>query len=366
MKKIVFLLLICVILTACSRPEAVETGQVIQETEQEIVADPLPKQLVMAAVGDIMLARVVGSRIRNNSVNYPFEKTSFITSRADISFGNLETTLATSGTRLPGKVIWFQAAPETSIGLKNAGFDVLSLANNHILDYDTPALMETIATLETLGIGYVGAGENLEQARRPIVVVKNDVRVGFLAYNEFYNYYWSNSYKRTFEATQDIAGTAPMKAELIEEDIKKLRNLCDILVVSLHWGIEESNKVTKEQQELAHRIIDWGADMILGHHPHVLQGMEFYKGKLIAYSLGNFVFDQNDENNKQSMILEIFLEDNNVKEVHAYPIYIMDKSQPQIPQNQQKKIITKKITDLCRTFGTEGRVEDDRIIFENR
>lgn len=366
MKKFVFLLLVCAILTGCSGPETVETGQDIQEIEQADAADPSPKQLVMAAVGDIMLARVVGSRIKNNSVNYPFEKTSFITSRADISFGNLETTLATSGTRLPGKVIWFQAAPETSAGLKNAGFDVLSLANNHILDYDTPALMETISTLEDSGIGYVGAGENLEQARRPIVVVKNDVRVGFLAYNEFYNYYWSYSYKRTFEATHDIAGTAPMKEELIEEDIKKLRDLCDVLVVSLHWGVEESNRVTREQQELAHKVIDWGADMILGHHPHVLQGMEFYNGKLIAYSLGNFVFDQNDENNKQSMILEIFLEDNNVREVHAYPIYIMDKSQPQIPQNQQKKIIAKKIMDLSRNFGTEGREADDKIIFENR
>ena len=106
-----------------------------------------------------------------------------------------------------------------------------------------------------------------------------------MAYNEFYNYFWSYSYRRTFEATDSAAGTAPMKEELIKGDIEKLKKLCDVVVVSLHWGIENSNRITKAQQQLGYKIIDWGGDIVLGHHPHVLQGIEFYKEKLIVYSL---------------------------------------------------------------------------------
>lgn len=366
MKNLVLYFFIILLLTGCSQPASMPAGNQFPGPQEEAAVDLQPSRLDIVAVGDIMLSRVVGSRIRNNSVYYPFEKTRDITSKADVTFGNLETTLATTGTKLPGKGIWFRAVPEASEGLKDAGFDVLSLANNHILDYDTPALMETIEVLEGAGIGHVGAGEDLGESRRPIIVVKNGIRVGFLAYNEFYNYYWSYSYKRTFEATEEIAGTAPLKEEIIEEDVKKLRSLCDILVVSLHWGVEESNRVTDSQRELAHQIIDWGADIILGHHPHVLQGVELYNGKLIAYSLGNFIFDQNDENNKQSMILHIFLEENEIKEVHAYPVYIVDKCQPQIPDGSLKEYIINKIARLSKSLGTEGTKEENKVVFKYR
>lgn len=335
-----------------------------QQSEPQEVKQPEQSRLTLTAVGDIMLSRVVGTRMKDSSVYAPYQQVKHITTAADITFGNLETTLATTGTRLPGKVIWFRAVPEAAEGLVDAGFDVLSLANNHILDYDTPALLETIQTLEEAGIGFVGAGENLEQARRPLVVVKNGIRVGFLAYNEFYHYYWSYSYRRTFEATEDIAGTAPMKEELIKEDIERLRELCDIVVVSLHWGIEESNNVTETQKELAYKIIDWGGDIILGHHPHVLQGIEFYKERPIVYSLANFVFDQNDQNNNESMILDMTIEDNRIAEVVAHPIYIYDKHQPRIPTDSKKKYIIDKIARLSEALGTTVRREKERVVFE--
>jgi len=346
-----------------AEPAAQEEPETVGEPAIEALAEPAPSRLTLTAVGDIMLARVVGSMIKNTSVHAPYDAVRHITTAADITFGNLETTLAVAGERLPGKVIWFRADPEATNGLKDAGFDVLSLANNHILDYDTPALLETIENLERVGIGYVGAGENLDQARRPLVVVKNGVRVGFLAYNEFYNYFWSYSYRRTFEATEDIAGTAPMKEELIREDIEKLKDLCDVVVVSLHWGIEESNRVTGAQQNLAHKIIDWGGDIILGHHPHVLQGIELYKGGLIAYSLGNFVFDQNDENNNQSIILDIIIEDGRITGARAHPIYIYDKHQPRIPDDSKKQYITDKIIRLSEALGTTVQKEDERAVF---
>jgi poly-gamma-glutamate synthesis protein (capsule biosynthesis protein) len=364
-KKAIVCVIAVLLIAGCGQPviDGTDVSSPVEEPAREVMSQPEPSRLNLTAVGDIMLSRVVGSRMNSNSVYHPYDATRHITTAADITFGNLETTLATTGTRLPGKVIWFRAVPEATEGLTDAGFDVLSLANNHILDYDTPALLETIQNLEAAGIGFVGAGENLEQARRPLVVVKNSIRVGFLAYNEFYHYYWSTSYKRTFEATEDIAGTAPMKEELIKEDIEKLKELCDVVVVSLHWGIEESNRITAAQQNLAHKIVDWGGDIILGHHPHVLQGIEFYKGKPIAYSLGNFIFDQNDQNNNQSIILSIVIQDNQIVETTAYPIYIYDKCQPRIPEDSKKEYIIDKIARLSEALGTSVHREEERAVF---
>ncbi|MDD2572897.1 MAG: CapA family protein [Bacillota bacterium] len=333
-----------------------------EEPSEEAVAQPQPQKFRLIAVGDMMLTRGVGARIRRSSVHAPFDGVRHILETGDIVFGNLETTIATSGTQLPGKGIWFRAAPEVTEGLKEAGFDVLSLANNHTLDYDTPALIETVQNLQQAGIGYVGAGENLEQARRPLVVVKNGVRVGFLAYNEFYNYFWSYSYRRTFEATEDMAGTAPMKEELIREDVEKLKDLCDVVVVSLHWGIENSNRITPAQQQLGHKIIDWGADIVLGHHPHVLQGIEFYNDKLIVYSLGNFIFDQNGDNNNQSIILDIELKDGEIIEVAVYPIQIHDKHQPRIPDDSKKETILNRIEKLSEALGTSAQREEQGTV----
>lgn len=364
----VFFLIMITLLTGCTQPghygpeEAAAPEDVSAEAVEGAV-DVQRQRLKLIAVGDIMLTRGVGTRIRRNSVHAPFDGVRHVLKTGDIVFGNLETSIATTGEQLPGKLIWFRAEPEVTEGLKEAGFDVLSLANNHILDYDTPALMETIQNLERSGIGYVGAGENLDLSRRPLIVVKNGLRVGFLAYNEFYDYFWSYSYRRTFEATDDVAGTAPMKGEFIKEDIEKLKDLCDVVVVSLHWGIEDSNRVTPAQRELGHKIIDWGGDIILGHHPHVLQGIEFYKDKLIVYSLGNFIFDQNDTNNNQSIILDIELEHNRVREVAAYPIQIHDKHQPRIPEDSRKDVILNRIEKLSEELGTSVHREEPGTVF---
>lgn len=364
----ILIILLAVLAAGCGSlsPGDPEEPSSPEQPAEEVLALPEsePKRLNLVAVGDIMLARGVGNRIKKSSVHVPFDDLRHILKSGDIVFGNLETTIATSGKQLPGKGIWFRADPAVTEGLKEAGFNVLSLANNHTLDYDTPALLETIQNLEQAGIGYVGAGENLEQARRPLVVIRDGVSVGFLAYNEFYNYFWSYSYKRTFEATDSTAGTAPMKEDIIKEDIEKLKELCDVVVVSLHWGIENSNRITTAQQQLGHKIIDWGGDIVLGHHPHVLQGIEFYNGKPIAYSLGNFVFDQNGDNNNQSIILFIELEDGNIAGVSAYPVQIYDKHQPRLADGAKKEQVMNRMETLSRQLGTVVEREDQRLVFK--
>jgi poly-gamma-glutamate capsule biosynthesis protein CapA/YwtB (metallophosphatase superfamily) len=363
---IVFIILITALAAACeaSPADSAVHQPPAEQSAEEVISRPEPRKVSLIAVGDIMLTRGVGSRIKRTSVHVPFDGVRHILESGDIVFGNLETTIATSGKQLPGKGIWFRADPGVTKGLKDAGFDVLSLANNHTLDYDTPALLETIQNLEQAGIGHVGAGENLEQAKRPLIVIKDGVSIGFLAYNEFYNYFWSYSYRRTFEATADTAGTAPMKEEIIKEDIQKLKELCDVVVVSLHWGIENSNRITTAQQQLGHEIIDWGGDIVLGHHPHVIQGIEFYNDKLIAYSMGNFIFDQNGDNNNKGIILEIVLEDENITRVVAHPIQIHDKHQPRIPTDHKKEQIMNRIESLSKELGTLVEKEEQRVILK--
>ncbi len=155
-----------------------------------------------------------------------------------------------------------------------------------------------------------------------------------------------------------------MKEEIIKEDIEKLKELCDVVVVSLHWGIENSNRITTAQQQLGHKIIDWGGDIVLGHHPHVLQGIEFYNGKPIAYSLGNFVFDQNGDNNNQSIILFIELEDGNIAGVSAYPIQIYDKHQPRLAEGAKKEQVMNRMETLSRQLGTSVEREEQRLVFK--
>lgn len=328
---------------------------------------PLPsKELKLIAVGDIMLSanRAAGKQMAQKGYKYPFEAVKGILEEGDITFANMESPISTVGTKLPGKGITFRTDPMVLDGLKYAGIDILSLANNHILDYDDPALLDTLRLLDEADIQRAGAGQNLAEARKPAIIEKNGLKVAFLAYSDMADIYFSNKYKKVFAAADDRAGVAPTDIDMILEDVAAVRPQVDIVIVSLHWGVEDSNNTTDQQKEMAHRIIDAGADAILGHHPHVLQGVEIYKGKPIAYSLGNFVFDQLKENNKQSMILELDFKDDRWVAGKAYPVYMQEKGHPVIATGQKGTNILNKIAELSETMGTKVKVEQNDVLFD--
>lgn len=232
---------------------------------------------------------------------------------ADIAFGQLETPLTNDGTRqlFPG----FRGAsgngardPDAAAGqLAAAGFTVMSFAGNHTMDRSEQAMLASVAAAEAHGIRIVGAGENLAAARRPaIVTVAGGTRVGFLAY--------CSVLPRGYDATPKRAGVAPLRARTFYEqvdwqpgtaprvvtlangfdlaaltdDVRRLRDQADVVVVSMHWGIHfEPGAIADYQYEAAHAAVDAGADVILGHHGHVIKGIEYYRGKPVFYSLGN-------------------------------------------------------------------------------
>lgn len=254
----------------------------VKDLEKKIEFNLKPLHLVL--VGDIMLGRKVGDFIQKNSPEYPFLNVIELIKKADIAFANLETP-----TCLTGEFInLFRAHPDSIAGLKAAGIDVVSLANNHALDYHLECLQETWERLGTEGITQVGSGMNLKEATDGVVIRAKNLLVGFLAYTETWFLY---SRAGIDWVASNYPGVAPMYKELIIKDVKRMKEEADLVIVSLHWGIEYSQTVTKLEEDLAKSIIDAGGDVVLGHHPHVVKPWIIYKGKPIFYSVGNFIFD---------------------------------------------------------------------------
>ena len=255
------------------------------------------QEVCLAAVGDVMLGRYIGKVMNRQGERYPFNQVRGLLRKHDIVLGNLESGLAadTSTPFFPSKPYNFAAVPDAARVLQDAGFTVLSLANNHMLDFgpNEPALTRSL--LQKQGLSTFGAGNDIKEARQPVMLTRNGVRFGFLGYGV--------AHSRAVYAQKTRAGIAPVSMDCIRDDIRALRDQVDVLIVSLHWGIEYEKMPTRKQRGEAHQIIDWGADMIIGHHPHVMQGIEIYKNKVIAYSLGNFIFDQKGNGTDRSFML---------------------------------------------------------------
>jgi poly-gamma-glutamate capsule biosynthesis protein CapA/YwtB (metallophosphatase superfamily) len=244
-------------------------------------------------VGDIMLGRRVGQQIAAaRDPSLPFSGTADRLRSADLTIGNLECTLSRNGRPTQGGDS-FGADASSLAGMRDAGFDVLVLANNHLGDYGDRALRETLTTARD-GFATTGAGETLAAALEPAVVERKGVRFGVLAFNAI---------GETPAATPSSAGALsvrmpPRTGPLNEEDLARvtdavrgLRSRADVVVVYPHWGTQYVHEPVPEQRDVARRLVEAGATAVIGSHPHSVQGMDLHQGRLVAHSLGNFVFD---------------------------------------------------------------------------
>jgi len=305
------------------------------------------EKITLVAVGDIMLAHRLKPFIEEYGPSYPYKYTAHIFKEADISFANLESPLSAKGEPVPNKEYTFRAHPRVAEGLKEAGFNVLSLANNHILDYGEEALFETREVLDSQLIHHIGAGRNIREAREPVILKVKNKRFGFLAY--------SNTLPKEFWAEEDKPGTAYGKFSRVREDIKELKEKVDFLIVSFHWGNEEKISPQEYQRNLAHLALDNGADIILGHHPHILSGIESYKNGVIIYSLGNFVFGSYSEKAKESAIFKFHFSKDKLQKLEIIPISVYNKRikfQPRILKDEEAERVLKGIRELSNEFNT--------------
>lgn len=217
--------------------------------------------------------------------------------QADVMCLNNEFTYSLGGAPLEGKAYTFRANPERVKILQELGVDIVKLANNHVYDYGSQALLDTFATLEAAEINYVGAGRNLQEAMEPVYIELDGKRVAFVAASR------AEKYKMTPQATEAAPGILRCyDTTLFLETIAKAKENADFVLAYVHWGTEYSYELEDVQLTTGKAYLDAGADVVIGAHSHCLQGMEYYNGKPIIYSLGNYWFN---EKTLDTMLLDL-------------------------------------------------------------
>lgn len=264
--------------------------------------------------GDVMFSRGVLRRIvAAHDPALPFRKIAPLMSAADIAFVNLESPFSDRGPYHQSGLI-FHAPPDTIAGLQLAGIAIASTANNHSRDCGSHGVEFTISWLRSHGIAPLGTSESEALTHEGVVLVRHGVRFGFLGYTfDQQNGNWHDIDPR-------IALADP---KAVCRDVTALRKRADVVIVSMHHGVEYTRAPTKAQIEFAHAAIDAGASLVIGHHPHVIQPQETYHGGLIFYSLGNFVFDQYQRQATQhGELVEIAFLGTKILDVHVMPVLI--------------------------------------------
>ncbi len=349
------------VLVSFVRLEAVDFWQSGQSPARSFHNEKItPVDMIsIAAVGDIMMSSWIIDLVKEYGYDFAFDSTRSIISSADLAIANLEAPFTTSDSCHIDKTYTFKVPPSFVRGIKNAGFDVVTLANNHILDYGREGLIQTMATLDSAGMSFCGAGENIHSACAPRIVEKNGQKIAFAGF--------SMTFPKIFWAKTDRCGTCYPTPHRLRETIAACEDLADITIVSFHWGQEKRTTPKKYQIEYAHKAIDYGADLVLGHHPHVLQGFELYKGKLIAYSLGNYVFGSYSETARTSAILRAIIRDEGLIYASVIPINVHNatvKFQPQILKGIARKTVIDSLNAYSRHLNLgKTLINQDGTIF---
>ena len=318
-------------------------------------------EMKMIFTGDNLLGAKMSQDIAKNGYGFPYEFVKSVLHDSDITFGNLECPLtnfkyATLGKSKEsirrGKNFIFKAPPEYVEILTKANFDVVSLANNHMMDYCSVGLLDTIRALDSKGIKHAGAGKNKDDASAAAIIKEKGYTVGYLAYSIIVSKYSeAGSYTPGINAHQESFSNR-MKREI--EDLKKQ---VDIVVVSIHWGVERNYYPYEYQINIAHKCIDSGADVIVGHHPHRIQGIEIYKGGVVLYSLGNFLFPHKSEI-LESMLLRLTYKDKKLSMVEVIPAWVKEDGRPVISYDSK---LVDKITSISSKFGTKFEVKQSSV-----
>ena len=270
----------------------------------------------IAVTGDVMFARKMPNVLSLESS--PFSGVSDVTSNVDLLLINFENAATTSGDALKGDVP-LKCDPSYVPLAKANNVTVAALANNHAIDYGITGMQDTLENLRNADITPMGAGNTEDEAHQAVVKDVNGRKITILNYMDSENFA-----EYSYEAMPYANGSNPGYSAYDSEDAQKQigeNNDSDLIVAYLHFGNEYSNSPNENQVKIAHELIDYGVDVVIGSHPHVTQGIEMYNGKPIFYSLGNFIFDQSNTATHSAYFVQIDLV-NDTGECTVYPIYI--------------------------------------------
>ena len=313
-----------------------------------LVPTPTTGRVTLHAVGDLMLERDIITLMDEHGSIYPFAAVADVLGAADITIANMEGTFTERGTQAT-KFYTFRTPPRHAIGLAQAGIDVVALGNNHTMDYGAVGLQDTLKALADAEVPYSGAGMNARDARNPVVIEVDGLRIAFLSYN--------GVTEATF-AGETTPGVARADAATVHLDVVGALNSTDIVIVSLHDGTEYQDAPTAAQRAFAQAAIDAGAALVLGSHAHVFQGWQSYGDGVIVWGLGNFVFDLDFDDLAtlgprpfQTAIMRFELTKDGVQSVEAVPVYIDPaQNRPVIATGEQRAAIEERIQRLNAAF----------------
>lgn len=302
----------------------------------------------IALTGDVSLGRRVATWTRLRGVHYPWEAVAPLLREADVAVINLESPLTDRGKPLRNKGIWLRGEPAFVAGLRWAGVDAAVVANNHSLDFGREGFVRSLQVLEQAGILPVGGGRDESEAAAPRVVEAGGWRLCLLAYTPFATLWWHPAERLPFLAGPGRPGVLPPDLERVRAALASCREAADAAIVSLHWGQEDVPRPSEEQRDLARRLVDAGADAVVGHHPHRLQGVEFYRGRPILYSLGNLVFDQRRDFQQRGAVAVLRWPEGTVE---LHPVRIVE-GQPRPARGAEGRTILAELAALSSAWGT--------------
>ena len=315
----------------------------------ETSAPASPRKLALYAVGDIMLDRAVGKRIKSAGCAAVIEKLAPELARADIVFGNLESPLSSVGAH-DAPNCCFRADPAAAKVLTLGHFGMVSFANNHCLDPGREGYLRTLKRLEEIGVRYCGASAERSQASWLRIMEAQGLKVGFLAYTDL-------------DFTHACYSKVPRDLALHRQAIGQAKNKCDLLIVSYHWGQEYAERPSERQKTVARAAVGGGADVVLGHHPHVLQGIGLEQGSPVLYSMGNFIFDQRPGVRMESALFKLFYEEGQGWLVKVVPVWLPPgRYGPEYPGPQKRDAILERMGKYSQALGTETRTESGVLL----
>lgn len=340
-------------------------------------------EIVITAVGDVHVDRSDPPSV--------FARIAHVLKQGDVVVGNLEGTLSNRGEPILGKIEvgsrHLRSAPDNISALTSAGFNAMVLANNHNMDYGPEGLFQSIEILDRAGIVHNGGGRNLAEAHKVGIIERNGVKVALLSYTSIYppagyaaepdkpglatikvhtsyqapeNVLYQPGYPSIITTIPD-----PTDEDMMVNDVKKARQEADLVLVAFHWGVSWGyGRVVGYQKELGRAAIDAGADLIMGAHPHRLLGMEIYKGKLICYSMGNFVMDgmRAAHHGMDTLVLKCYVKNKKITRYSFIPAYISDVWQPYPLDKEKALALMKSMEEMSADFGTTFKMEGDEVV----
>lgn len=320
--------------------------------EKKAQIEPESREVSLIFTGDVFLSNYVLHNYERAGITGVLDAALLEELRGvDLTVINEEFPFSVRGEQAKDKQFTFRVDPSYVKIFQEMGVDMVTLANNHVLDYGDDALMDTLETLEQAEILYAGAGEQREQAMQLQVKEVNGVRIGMLAASRVIP-----------EVSWNIENHQPgvfctYDPSLLLEKVRAAKNSCDYLFVYIHWGVERNTEPEEYQKNLARQYIDAGADAVIGSHPHVLQGIEFYQGNPIFYSLGNFIFNQNIE---RTMAVKLEIDKKGNTQVCLFPATAID-GKTNLLEREKREVFYQGLEEI--SFGIQ--IDENGVVTED-